>query len=257
MRFGNTTVNDDTLSNSYHESQKARIAATRDRIVESVQLISSGRVIPETPDLVIGTGRRLEATVLFLDICRFSQRPAESAGEQEFLLRILNLFFTEMIHIVEDYGGVVEKNTGDGLMAYFAPDSARPGDVRKRALAAALTMFHAANYFINPILINTPVQPLSFRVCLDHGWITIARVGAARRFNNIVAVGTTANLASKMLAKAGDNSILLGDSILPGLPSDWIQQFISLNTRDTGWTYRESGSPYCFWNYLGRWRLPT
>jgi len=35
------------------------------------------------------------------------------------MLRVLNLFFTEMIRIVEDYGGAVEKNTGDGLMAYF------------------------------------------------------------------------------------------------------------------------------------------
>ena len=35
------------------------------------------------------------------------------------LLAALNLFFSELVKVAEDYGGTVEKNTGDGLMAYF------------------------------------------------------------------------------------------------------------------------------------------
>jgi adenylate cyclase len=247
-------TSNDGLTRAYHTTQLNRVIAARDRIVESASLIASGRVIPEAPDLVIGTGRRLEATILFLDICKFSHRPAETTDEQELLLRILNLFFTEMIHILEDYGGVIEKNTGDGLMAYFTAEANEASDVRKRALAAALTMFYAAENFINPILINTPVAPLDFRVCLDHGWITISRVGAARRFNNIVAVGTTANLASKMLSAADANSILLGDNMLAGLPADWVRNFARLRTSDTGWIYQATGLPYSFWSYMGRWK---
>jgi adenylate cyclase len=248
------TTSNDALTRDYHDAQLKRVMAARNKIVESTRLIATGRVIPETPELVIGTGRRLEATVLFLDICEFSNRPAETAEEQELLLRILNLFFTEMIHILEDYGAVIEKNTGDGLMAYFSTESAEPDDVRKRALAAALTLFYATENFINPILINTPTAPINFRVCLDHGWVTIARIGAARRFNNIVAVGTTANLASKMLSIADENSILLGDNMLAGLPDDWMSNFVRLKTSDTGWVYRMTGLPYSFWSYIGRWK---
>ena len=36
---------------------------------------------------------------------------------------MLSLFFSEMIRVVGDYGGTVEKNTGDGIMAYFAQGS--------------------------------------------------------------------------------------------------------------------------------------
>jgi adenylate cyclase len=249
-----TPTSNDVLTEAYHTAQLNRIVAARDRIVESAKLIATGKVIPEAPDLAIGTGRRLEATVLFLDISKFSHRPAETTEEQELLLRILNLFFTEMIHILEDYGGVIEKNTGDGLMAYFTAEPNETDDVRKRALAATLTMFYAADNFINPILFSTPVAPINFRVCLDHGWITIARVGAARRFNNIVAVGTTANLASKMLSAAEENSILLGDNMLAGLPDEWIRNFVRLKTNDTGWFYRSTGLPYSFWSYMGRWK---
>lgn len=245
------------LSESYHEAQLARVKASRDRIVEVRQLVSAGRTIPDTSDLAIGSGRRLEATVLFLDISKFSMRPSESAEEQDLLLRVLNLFFTEMIRIVEDHGGVVEKNTGDGLMAYFVADASWHGDVRKRALCAALTMFYATEHFINPILANTPTHPLSFRVCLDHGWITVARVGAARRFNNIVAVGTTANIASKMLSDADANTIVLGSSMVAGLPPEWVRDWVELRTTDTGWNYRASGLPYCFWTYKGRWKGPS
>jgi class 3 adenylate cyclase len=75
---------------------------------------------------------------MFLDISKFSQWPAWTEQEQDILLRVLSLFFTEMIRIVEDFGGVVEKNTGDGLMAYFVKD---PGDtvaVQQRALSARM-----------------------------------------------------------------------------------------------------------------------
>ena len=52
--------------------------------------------------------------VLFLDISGFSVRKSETVEEQGMILKILNLFFTEMIRIAEEYGGTVEKNTGDG-----------------------------------------------------------------------------------------------------------------------------------------------
>lgn len=47
--------------------------------------------------------------VMFIDICGFSSRPMETLEEQDLTLRVLNLFFTEMIRIAEEYGGNVER----------------------------------------------------------------------------------------------------------------------------------------------------
>jgi adenylate cyclase len=244
------------FTKTYRDKQLARTLATLDRI-RTRQPVTTGRVIPEADDLPINAGRRLEATVMFLDISKFSQRPAWTEQEQEILLRILSLFFTEMIRIVEDFGGVVEKNTGDGFMAYFVKDGADTLPVQQRALSAALTMIYAADKFINPILQASQLERLDFRICMDHGPITVAKVGSARGFNGIVAIGTTANIASKMLALADPNSIMIGTSMLSGLPISWRNQWVQFKTTDTGWFFRSSGAPYAFWQYTGRWMEPV
>lgn len=244
-------------SRAYLDKQIARTMTTLNRIIGRDPVVA-GRVIPTPEDIAIHDGRRFEdATVMFLDICKFSARSAWTEQEQQVLLQILSLFFNEMIRIVEDYGGTVEKNTGDGLMAYFVRRPEDTAPVQQRAVAAALTMFGAADALINPILIRSNLEPLQFRVCMDHGPITVAKVGAAKGFNGIVAIGTTANIASKMLAVADANTILIGTKLLVGLPDSWSKQFVQFKTADTGWTYRADGTNYAYWLYTGRWRFPT
>lgn len=245
----------DRLSESYVRQQVDRVMATLDRILGR-PLVTIGRVIPGANDLAIHDGRQIEATVLFLDICRFSQRPSWTTWEQQSLLDILALFFTEMIRIVEDHGGTVEKNTGDGLMAYFTRETGGVSAPQK-AIAAALTMFDARARLINPILTKSGIAAVDFRICLDHGPLTIAKVGASRGFNGIVAIGATANVASKMLQVAEPNTLLVGSMALAGIPPPWRQNFVRLATSDTGWIFRASGEAYSFWEYTGRWTDPV
>lgn len=91
---------------------------------------------------------------------------------------------------------------------------------------------------------------------MDRGFITVAKIGAARRFSGLVAVGTTANMASKMLNVAAANTILIGEKMLTGLPDDWLV-FTLLHPADTGWFYRATGTAYRYWTYTGRWSLPA
>ena len=186
-----------SISLTYHNIQRRRVDLSRLRISALQQTIAGGWLIPNPADLPIGRGRRLEAAVLFLDISDFTLRPSETQAEQDGQVRVLSLFFTEMIRVIGDYGGTVEKHTGDGLMAYFGKRSG--SDSRHRAIACAMTMFHAAEQFINPIIRQSGLAEIGFRICIDYGSITIARLGAAQRFNHIVAIGATANRASKML----------------------------------------------------------
>ena len=241
------------LTRAYYEEEISRTRVVLQRLNDSGA--QPGRVIPDLEDLRIHDGRRIEATVMFLDICKFSQRPSETLEEQQTLMQVLALFFSEMIRIAEDYNGVVEKNTGDGLMVYFAA-GADGISSQQRALAAALTMFSAADNILNPVLISSNIPVLDFRICMDHGQITVAKVGAPQRHNQIVAIGATANVASKMLAHAEANSILMGDQVVEGLPPGW-STYWKLHTLQTGWTYRATGHPYPFWEYLGRWKVPA
>lgn len=239
---------------TYHNIQARRIDLNSRRINAKSQMVFGGRLIPDPANLPIGHGRRLQASVLFLDICGFTQRPSETAEEQEEQVRVLSLFISEMIRVVGDYGGTVEKNTGDGLMAYFG-QSSQSGDARQRSVACAMSMFHAARNFINPIIAQSGLDEINFRICIDFGWITVARLGAAQRFNHIVAVGTSANRTSKMLQHADSNEILIGDAMLGGLPSNWVEGHVLAKTLATGWQYAD-GTGYTFWLFDGRWPVP-
>lgn len=238
------------LEKSYWDSQVQRIETLRQRIVSRASALP-GRVIPDDADLSIGTGRRLTLTILFLDISGFSKRKSSTAEEQEMMLRVLNLFMTEMIKIVEDYGGNVEKNTGDGLMAYFEDGEGMNSTVK--AISCALTMHAANDYLITPILQKTPVEPLRFRVAMDHGFVTIARIGAAQRFNANVAIGNVANFASKILAQVNPGDIGIGANAQVRLPQYWRDTWTRLSPVSTDWHYGDTAVPYPLYLYTGRW----
>lgn len=239
------------LPDSYWQKQVERVAATVTRMEERKAAVAAGRVIPDAGDMPIATGRQLQATVLFLDISKFSSIPAGAPSEQHALMLRLALFFSEMIRIVEDYDGTVEKNTGDGLMAYFVNSDGE--SAQTKAITAALTMMKAADGLIAPVFQKYGLEPFQFRICLDHGPIIVAEVGASKRFKGIVAIGATANIACKILTLAEPNSILIGDMVLPGLPTNWVEKFVRLKTAETGWFYSASGNPYPVYEYTGRW----
>lgn len=240
------------FNTAYWQKQKTRILETLKNLGSVQDPIQSGRVIPDEQALSIGLGRRLKMAVLFLDISGFSGRPSEDLAEQDILLRILNLFFSEMVKIAEDFGGTVEKNTGDGLMAYFEDIAAEGSTGPDRAVSAALTMFYATTNLINPILAKNNLFPLRFRIGIDYGYVTIAKLGAARRFNSVVAIGTAANIACKMLGTADPDEIIIGESVVAGLP-DHRRQWCQIKTIKSGWIYRKFNRPYPFYTYKGRW----
>jgi class 3 adenylate cyclase len=249
-----TQLNYDGLKRTYWERQQTRVAALRDRIREREDAIALGRVVPDGNDLALGRGRRIQMAVMFIDICGFSDRQSHSQSEQDAMLAALNLFFTEMIRIAEDYGGTVEKNTGDGLMAYFEDNGGVPPEGGcKRAIACALTMMAAREHLIAPALQARGFTPFSFRVSIEYGAVTIANVGVARGFNSYVAIATTANFAAKMLRNAGAEEIVLGAFARAELPLDWKTQYTELHPEATGWVYAATRLPYPLYKYTGRW----
>lgn len=244
-------MNYDGLTAAYWNEQIARIERLRGKIAVR-EAAGAGRTVPDDTDLAIGGGRRLSLTVLFLDISGFSKRPSVSAAEQDLLLRMLNLFMTEMIRIVEDYGGAVEKNTGDGLMAYFEDDAGGDNSTKK-AVACSLTMHATNEVLISPILRNSGIAPVEFRVSMEHGTVTVARIGAAQRFNANVAIGNAANFAAKMLANIQAGDIALGANARSRLPDFWQNTWTQLAPVSSGWTYAGGNNPYPLYLYTGRW----
>lgn len=247
----------DRLSADYWKQQIERTQDVLQKIQDRAQNVVKGRDVPQEDVLLLGTGRCISMAVLFLDICDFSSRPSGTAEQQALLVHVFNLLFTELIRIAEDYGGTVEKNTGDGLMVYFEDAGGQPPeDGCKRAVAAALTMLYTTQSAINPVLERSTIPPIRFRIGIDYGPVTIAEVGAARRFRSRVAIGATANIAAKILEVTSADEIVIGDMVYKRIPGDWSSRFAELHTLHTGWVYVLAGNPYPFYKYTGRWTGP-
>jgi adenylate cyclase len=246
-------MNYNGLDRTYWTTQRERVESLRLKITQR-PTVGDGLVVPEDDALSIGDGRRLWMAVMFIDICDFTGRNMETASEQDLTLRILNIFFTEMIRISEEYGGNVEKNTGDGLLVYFNDDEGNPPESGpKRAVACALTMAAALEHLINPIVVASKAPPLAVRTSIDYGVVTIARIGAPRRFNANAAIGATANFAAKVLRLAKPGDIVIGESAKAKLPIDWQTRFTTPVPESTGWSYRTNNAPYVLYRYTGRW----
>lgn len=251
-------MNYDRLEPEYLKTQTSRIVDILDKMQEREQSVSRGTQVPNDGTLALGTGKVLSMAVVFMDICGFSKRFSETKEEQQIILDAFNLLFTEMIRIAEDYGGTVEKNTGDGLMAYFEDSTGDPPETGiKRALGASLTMLYANENLISPIMSRSGVDPFKFRMAIEYGPVTVAEVGAARRFRSRVAIGTVANIASKALRFAEPGEIVLGYRAYAALPPRRTQEFAQLIPADSGWIFRASGKTYPFYRYTGRWRHPS
>lgn len=235
------------FENRIIERTNRRLEVLKDR----TEGVVSGRTIPELQELALGSGSYSRLAIMFLDVCGFSDMPNWSREEQKHVLAVMNLFMSEMIAIVRDFGGHFEKNTGDGLMAYFGEGMATDQDRVKPAVEAAVVMHYFNDHLLGPYFDQANVPRVRFRIGIDVGPVTLARIGvksSSQGYNSIVAIGTTANVACKLMKLIPEGGICVGDFAYAALPSNWwttctpcgLTTFVYLATQQKygGWNLR-------------------
>ena len=223
----------------------------REKRLDEILPITLGRVVPDDEDLMIGDARRLKLAVLFLDICGFSKIDSEEDKDQDRVLKLLNLFMAEMLYVVREHGGTFEKNTGDGLMAYFGGGAS---DSTLQAVEAAVTMHHYNDRVISPRLRSHGLEEVRFRVGVETGRVTVANVGVRGDHHSLVALGNTANIACRLMELIPDGGIALGDITRKLLPEDWKGQTAAIGSVP-GYVFRDTTTPYPAWEL--KYRAPA
>jgi class 3 adenylate cyclase len=138
-------------------------------------------------------GERREVTILFQDLRSFTTM-SEQMDPAE-LLRVLNLFFTEVVAAIETEGGIVKQFTGDGVMALFGAPVTYP-DAPARAVRAALGLVGRLDG-LNTRLKRENVPPLRVGVGINTGEVVAGRIGPDTRVEYGV-VGDPVNVASRI-----------------------------------------------------------
>jgi len=146
-------------------------------------------------------GERRQVTVMFCDLKGFTSL-SEKLGEEK-VYSIINELFEMMVHKVHEYGGTVNKGTGDGIMALFGAPIAVE-DAPQRAIRSALAIQREMAKFSGTLKEEKGVPPLKMRIGIHTGPVVVGALGNDLRVE-FTAVGDTVNLASRMegLAESG------------------------------------------------------
>ncbi len=160
-----------SLKSSYEHSERLRTTFERyvnKQVMERVLNDPKGDFL---------AGERLRVTMLASDIAGFSTLSQEM--EAEDLVNLLNQYFRQMVDIVLDHGGNIDKFQGDGLLVVFgAPVPVE--DSAHRAVRAANDMLRAIKEMNIPrARVGDP--PLEVGIGLDSGYVVAGNIGSERR----------------------------------------------------------------------------
>lgn len=169
-------------------------AKVQEFVQESWGEVPNGHTVPAPEDLSFGnTGRRLNACILYADIC------GSTAMVDDLVDTRAAEYYKSYLHcaakIIKRNGGEITAYDGDRVMAVFLGDSKEDAAVR-----AALELSYAVDEVINPAfsaLYTTSHRQLRHTVGIDASTVLVSKTGV-RIDSDLVWVGPAANYAAKL-----------------------------------------------------------
>jgi adenylate cyclase len=154
-------------------------------------------------------GERRPITVLFSDIRGFTAM-AESMGP-DAVARFLSEYLSEMVEVIFEHGGTLDKFIGDAVMALWGAPIAHSNDP-DRALEAAVAMQKAIEE-LNRGWAASGRPEIGVGMGISHGEVFAGNIGSHRRLEYTV-LGDAVNVAARLCAEAGPGEILVSEALL-------------------------------------------
>jgi len=159
-------------------------------------------------------------TLVFWDISHFSDLSEKLKQYPELIAVFLNEYLTMAIPIIHEYGGVVDKFLGDGILAYFGftehSDDESNGAIN--AIFAALKLkksFQTVKHYWTDIwraVINCDID-IDIKCGINTGNVLVGLTGSIER-DQFSVIGTHVNLASRLEGLAQDDQIIISSYTL-------------------------------------------
>ena len=215
--------------------------------------VPDARTMPDLTALGIGAAKRMNAAIMFFDFANFTK--VTSHISQEDTLMILNIATTTVMRIVREWGGTVEKHTGDGVMAILGTETLKTDMIAQQAIESAQTIKYMMQVDVLPQLIARGLPSLSFRIGIEMGEVLISRIGL-HGMNFLTAVGSPANRAAKLEALAKPNGIAIGENLAKNL-HPYLHGFLEIGDNPKwDWHYPNRTTPYNYYHYSYEWYEP-
>lgn len=164
----------------------------------------------EDPENKLGLGgRRQRICVLFADVRNFT--PYAERHTSEEVIETINAYMTALTEALHAYGGILDKYTGDGLMALFRITEDPADDEIQEAVLAALAMRDVAKAVSNRLQ-EQGKEALHVGISMHYGEAVVGLVGNPNQFN-YTALGHTVVVAARLNSIAQPGDVMVSDTV--------------------------------------------
>jgi adenylate cyclase len=169
------------------------------------------QIVDQEGEIQLGGAKRRVA-ILFSDIRGFTSLSEKMSPDE--IASLLTSYFTEMVEIVFEHGGTLDKFIGDALMALWGAPLAREDDV-DRATQAGLAMQRRLER-LNRDSASQGRPTLEIGIGLDVGEVFAGNIGSERRLEYTV-IGDAVNTAARLCAEASPGEVLISECLYRSL----------------------------------------
>lgn len=148
-------------------------------------------------------------TVFFADIRNFTHMSENMAPRE--VVEMLNTCMTKISHVIDEFGGVIDKYVGDEVMALFGAPLEKE-DSALKAVQCAEQMISVLKQW-NEERKGNNLPPVEVGIGIHTGLVLVGNMGAENRLNYTV-IGSNVNLAARMCSIAKGMEILISEETL-------------------------------------------
>jgi adenylate cyclase len=156
----------------------------------SPQVISQ---LMDNPKLLTLGGERRVMTAFFSDVQGFST--ISEKLDPTDLVKLLNVYLTEMCHLITEVDGTIDKFEGDAIIAFFGAPVAYDDHATRACLASLAMQKKLAE--MREVWKQEGTPPLYMRIGLNTGPMVVGNMGSESRFDYTM-MGNSVNLAARL-----------------------------------------------------------
>jgi len=157
-------------------------------------------------------GEKRPVVVFFSDIRGFTSMSENMIPDE--IATLLTEYFTEMVEIVFEHSGTLDKFMGDAIMALWGAPIKHP-DAADRAMHAAIEQLDTLEK-MNEKWAAEGRQQIGIGIGINFGDVFAGNIGSDRRLEYTV-IGDAVNVASRLCSKAGPGEILISEPFYKAL----------------------------------------
>ena len=151
-------------------------------------------------------GTKRPVVVFFSDIRGFT--PMSEKMSPDDIASLLNEYFTEMVGIVFEHGGTLDKFMGDAIMALWGAPVASDDDA-DRAMRAAIDMMGTLRK-LNEKWSSEGKPHVEIGIGINFGEVFAGNIGSEQRMEYTV-IGDPVNIASRLCSKADGGQVIISE----------------------------------------------